>query len=585
MPLPSNPEPTAAFAASTSQASFVTFAAAGGGPAPAPPQVPGYEILGELGRGGMGVVYQARHLALNRTVALKMLLHAGHAGSQQLKRFRTEAEAIARLQHPHIVQVYEIGEHDGCPFLSLEYCDGGTLEHQLRGTPMPARDAAQLVETLARAVQAAHAKGVVHRDLKPANVLLTGRPPPAVIGLAPGDKAGAAPARLGEPKVADFGLAKKLDGEPGASAHGLTQTGAVLGTPSYMAPEQAGGDTRAVGPTTDVYALGAILYECLTGRPPFKAATALDTIFQVKHADPVPPAQLQPGVPRDLETICLTCLHKQPSRRFAGAAALADDLQRFLRGEPVKARPVGQIERTIKWVRRRPAVAALLGLVLAVTVAGLAGIAWAYGLAREERDKLATQVEKAVKAEKKATAERDAARAEAEQQRQRAEAQPGTARPAPPALTADAAGAVVAVLAGPRQVEIWDAASGQKRDAFEQPADVRTLLAAPNGHLLFLALADGSVHVRELATGKQRVVLAGENTDVHRLALAPDGKRLAVVQAFAVQVVMLPEGTKLATLPGTFADACFGADGTRLLLRPTAGGMRTWELPVQSVDR
>jgi WD40 repeat protein len=348
--------------------------------AAAPPAPPGYEIVGELGRGGMGVVYQARHVDLGRTVALKMILAGGHAGGAELARFRTEAQAIARLQHPNIVQVFEIGEHDGRPFLALEYCAGGSLDRRLHNTPLPPRDAARLVEQLARAVQAAHACGVVHRDLKPANILLQ---------------------ESDVPKIADFGLARKLD------EASQTSTGAVLGTPSYMAPEQAAGRNHDIGPATDVYALGAILYECLTGRPPFKAASGVDTIMQVLHADPVPPVQLQPGVPRDLETICLRCLEKPPARRYAGA--LADDLQRFLAGEPILARPVGRTERLVKWMKRRPAVASLLAVVALVTLAGLAGIGWAYGLALERQATLEVERNNAVAAEKQAARDRDAA--------------------------------------------------------------------------------------------------------------------------------------------------------------------------------
>jgi WD40 repeat protein len=304
--------------------------------------VVGYEILGELGRGGMGVVYKARHLRLNRLVALKMILAGSHAGTQQLQRFRTEAEAVARLQHPNIVQIHEVGEAEGRPYFSLEFVDGGSLDAKLDGTPWQPKDAARLVQTLAGAMDAAHRAGIVHRDLKPANVLVTAD---------------------GTPKVADFGLAKKLD------AAGQTQPGAVMGTPSYMAPEQAGGKSKEIGPACDTYALGAILYECLTGRPPFKAATPLDTILQVVSDEPVPPTQLQPRTPKDLETICLRCLQKEPGKRYASALALAEDLGRFLGGEPVLARPVGPWERALKWARRRPTTAAL------VAVTGLAALA------------------------------------------------------------------------------------------------------------------------------------------------------------------------------------------------------------------
>jgi serine/threonine-protein kinase len=272
-------------------------APAGSLPAAGPVAVPGYELLGELGRGGMGVVYRARQVGLNRLVALKMVLAGGHASAADLARFRTEAEAIARLQHPNIVQVHEVGAHNGLPYFSLEFCTGGSLDRQLDGTPWEPTKAAALVETLARAVQAAHARQIVHRDLKPGNVLL---------------------AADGTPKVTDFGLAKRLD-----SGAGQTASGAILGTPSYMAPEQAGGDTKAIGPAADIYALGAILYELLTGRPPFKAATPLDTVLQVVNDDPVPPTRLNPQTPRDLETIALKSLAKDPAKRYASAAALA----------------------------------------------------------------------------------------------------------------------------------------------------------------------------------------------------------------------------------------------------------------------
>jgi hypothetical protein len=312
------------------------------------PEPPGYELLGELGRGGMGVVYKARQKGLGRLVALKMVLVGGHAGPEELARFRAEAEAIARLQHPNIVQIYEVNEAGGLPCFSLEFCAGGSLERRLNGTPLPPREAALLVETLARAMAAAHQKGIIHRDLKPANVLL---------------------AEDGTPKITDFGLAKRLD------EASRTASGAVLGTPSYMAPEQAAGKGKEVGPAADVYALGAILYECLTGRPPFRAATALDTLVQVVSDDPVPPTQLQSRTPRDLETIALKCLQKDPRGRYASAEALADDLGHYLRGEPIQARPIGVAERLWRWCRRNPRVAllsgAVAGLLIVLAVGGL----------------------------------------------------------------------------------------------------------------------------------------------------------------------------------------------------------------------
>ncbi len=295
---------------------------------PTLPTIPGYEILGVLGRGGMGVVYKARQLSLKRIVALKMILSREHAGPQELARFQAEAVAVAQSQHPNIVQIYEVNEHDGRPYFALEFAEGGSLSRKLGGTPLPPVQAAQTLIILAGAVQAAHARGIIHRDLKPANVLLTAD---------------------GTPKVADFGLAKQL-----GSDSGQTQTGQLVGTPSYMAPEQAWGKSAAasVGPAVDVYALGAILYELLTGRPPFKAATILETLEQVRMQEPVPVRQLQPGTPRDLETICLKCLEKEPQRRYPSAQALAEDLGRFLGHRPIVARPPNRFDRGVKFWRR-----------------------------------------------------------------------------------------------------------------------------------------------------------------------------------------------------------------------------------------
>jgi serine/threonine-protein kinase len=314
---------------------------------PALPRIPGYGVEAVLGRGGMGVVYKARHLRLNRTVALKMLLAGAYATPHERARFQREAEAVAGLRHANVVQVHDVADHEGRPYFTMEFVEGGSLAQKLAGTPQPARQAAGLLATLAGAVQVAHQGGVVHRDLKPANILLTGD---------------------GTPKIADFGLARHVDGGPT-----LTLSGARLGTPSYMAPEQVIGKAGTLGPAVDIWALGAILYELLTGRPPFRAETALETERQVIAEEPVPPSRLNTKVPLDLETICLKCLRKDPARRYPSAAALADDLQRFLRGEAIVARPAGPLERLGKWVRRRPSAAAMLAasLFLAVALVGL----------------------------------------------------------------------------------------------------------------------------------------------------------------------------------------------------------------------
>jgi serine/threonine protein kinase/Tfp pilus assembly protein PilF len=328
----------------------------------------GYDILGELGRGGMGIVYLARQARLGRVVALKMVLRASLAGSEEHDRFQSEAEAVARLQHPNIVQIHEVGEHDGSPFMALEYCAGGSLAARLAGSPLEPRPAADLVAVLARAMHAAHQARVIHRDLKPANVLLSYSGGSQNRLETPPARAGERPLNEVVPKISDFGLAKMLDADRQA-----TVSGAILGTPSYMAPEQARGRVGEIGPATDVYALGAILYECLTGRPPFRAASTLETVGQVLGSDPVPLRTLQPRTPIDLETICLKCLQKDSSKRYPSADELAADLTRFLDGVPILARPVGPLERAGKWARRNPGSAALIaaGVLFAFTLVGL----------------------------------------------------------------------------------------------------------------------------------------------------------------------------------------------------------------------
>lgn len=296
------------------------------------PNIPGYEILGILGQGGMGVVFKARQVGLKRLVALKMIRGA-QASEAELRRFTTEAEAIGRFQHPNIVQIYDIGEFQGEPYFSLELVDGGSLEKHVGGNPQPVRWAAGLAAELADAIGYAHDRNIIHRDLKPANVLLT---------------------TDHRPKVTDFGLAKRLEEDDGG-----TQTGTVMGTPSYMAPEQASG-AKDLGPAADVYSLGAILYDLLTGRPPFKGSTIMETLDQVRKLEPVPPRALQPTMPRDLETICLKCLQKDPRRRYATAGEMAADLRRHLDGKPILARPVGRAERAWRWARRNPAWAAAI---------------------------------------------------------------------------------------------------------------------------------------------------------------------------------------------------------------------------------
>lgn len=320
--------------------------------------IPGFELLETLGFGGMGVVYKARQTALDRIVALKMILpHAAvrEDGPQRLVR---EAKALATLRHPNIVQIYEVGRHRSRPFLVLEYVAGESLDAQLTARPWPPAKAARLSAVLARAVAAAHRQGVVHRDLKPHNVLITPE---------------------GEPKICDFGLARRLDVDSR-----VTQTGVVAGTLGYLAPEQARHADGADRPAVDIHALGAILYELLTGRPPFMADNPWDVLQLVAEQDPVPPRQLQPKIPRDLETICLKCLAKQPQHRYATADELADDLERFLTHEPIRARPLSPAARLWRWCRRRPSAAALLAVAAAAVIA-IVGLTLGYNarLARE----------------------------------------------------------------------------------------------------------------------------------------------------------------------------------------------------------
>ncbi len=458
------------------------------------PTIPGYEIVRECGRGGMAVVYEARDVRLNRPVALKMIREGELATPEQLVRFRSEGEIVARLRHPNIVNIYEVGLHHKQPFLALEWVEGGSLHEAQAGRPLPAAAAAELVEALAHAMDYAHRRGVLHRDLKPANILL------AVGGLT-----GAKP-QAAIPKIADFGLAKQVDGDAR-----LTQTGCVMGTPHYMAPEQVLGRNDRVGPRTDVYALGGILYELLTGRPPFRGETPHEILRQVTDLDPPPPSRLLPGLPRDLDVVCLKCLEKDPERRYATAEALADDLRRFLRGEPVTARPVSPAGRAWRWVKRRPAVAALLALVVLLAASGFAGVfsQWRVAVANEhEADRLRGQAE----------GQRDVARRNLyqalvrEAQSLRLARQPGYRERAwqllrqaveldvpdkdPEAIRREAA-ACLGDFFG-REPATWT----------DFPAAVASFAFDPRGAQLALGLGDGTVMLRALATGEETARLS-----------------------------------------------------------------------------
>lgn len=356
-----------------------------------PKLVGDYEILGEVARGGMGVIYRARRRGLNRVVALKMILAGEYAGEEAQQRFRLEAEAIARLEHPNVIRIYDVGEYESRMYFVLEFIDGPNLHRQLNGKPLPATTAARLVETLAKAMAFVHARGIVHRDLTPSNVLLSRAPMES-------DRSGKSshPSEAWDHwtlKITDFGLAKRLDDDAGR-----TRTGVVMGTPSYMAPEQASATKAEIGPACDIYALGAILYEMLCGRPPFIGDTALATLEQVLQDEPVAPRRLQPRLPRDLETICLRSLEKSPLRRYSSTDELAQDLGRFLRGEPIQARPLGVTQRAWRWSRRRPALAALISVSMlsALLFAGFGW--WSNARITQERDRAESSFRQALKA-------------------------------------------------------------------------------------------------------------------------------------------------------------------------------------------
>lgn len=505
------------------------------------PEIFGYEILGEIGRGGMGVVYKARQEALNRTVALKMILAGAHAGPSERDRFRREAEAAAALQHPHIVQIFEIGEASGHPYLALELVDGGSLAQHLSGSPWSAGDAAGLIEVLARAIHFAHERGIVHRDLKPGNVLLS---------TERRKDAGRRNTRSALPKITDFGLAKRIDEEKDGAG---TRTGAVLGTPSYIAPEQASGKGRDVGPTADVYALGAILYELLTGRPPFKGETPLDTVLQVLHDDPAAPRQLQSKVPRDLETICLKCLNKSPVRRYPSALALAEDLRRFQDGEPILARPLGPTGRLVKWAKRHPALA-VAGLVTNTAILALIVVlALAYSRVQDAvKDKDAeTAAAKVARDDARRLAEEnDLARRQAVQQAALLAAEADRTKRTAYALQLAQVAALVErdPLRASQILDDEARCPAAMRDFTWQhlrrlcereeriytghnDSALTSAAAAPGTALVATGGMDGNIHLWDTRNGFAIAILEGHRQRITGVAVRPDGQAVAAVAA------------------------------------------------------
>lgn len=369
-----------------------------------------YKIEAEIARGGMGVVYRARQISLNRLVAIKMILSGNLAGEEDVKRFYVEAEAAAGLEHPNIVPIYEIGQVDGQHFFSMGYVDGGSLDRLISENTLPVRTAVQLMIHVSEAIQFAHDHGIIHRDLKPANILLArasaARQGSSTTLDAKNSSKGGRGSNSGTnystdldwiPKVSDFGLAKQLN-----SASELTGTGQILGTPSYMPPEQAEGDNAAVGALSDVYSLGAILYRTLTGRPPFQSSSPMETILQLLHQDPVSPRQLNSSVPLELETVCLKCLQKDPAKRYSSARELAEDLQRWMQGDPILARPISAVSKAVRWTRKHPAIC---GSVLVV----IASIAAIVGVLAKSNQSLAFERDIAIKAQKDADSQRTTA--------------------------------------------------------------------------------------------------------------------------------------------------------------------------------
>jgi len=505
------------------------------------PQVRGYELLSVIGVGGMGIVYKARQCDLNRVVALKMIRVPELDDAVTRERFQTEAEAVAKLQHPNIIQVFEVGAVESSagddhlsPFISLEYVDGGSLE-QRTSTPQSPQYAARMIETLARATHAAHSVGVVHRDLKPANVLLTA---------------------TGEPKIADFGIAKQIDGCD-ANRRNVTQAGTVVGTPEYMAPEQI--DSSAVAPAIDIYALGVILYELLTARLPFTADNPLRTLELVIEREPMSPRLLQPDLPRDLETICLKCLQKSPDRRYESAEALADDLARWLDGKPIHARPIGRVERSARWVRRNPAIAALSFLVVVIGVMGLSGVLTKW---RDAESNAAAAENSARIAGERAASERweryrlgIVAASSALQvhnvvaARQALDSAPmehrnwewrylyrqldvSDATFAGPDITnarfiTSPDGIHLGMAHDKNAIRVWDANHRKYVSEFHDEPDWIGWIMSPDGTQMAYALPDKSIVVRSIAGKTTQTVLRGHEQTPSSLRFSPDGKKLA----------------------------------------------------------
>lgn len=551
--------------------------------------VVGYEILSELGRGGMGVVYKARQTALNRIVALKMILSGRHTGESQLARFRAEAEALAKIQHPNIVQVYDVGTHQGHPYIALEYVEGGNLAEKLKNTPQPPRAAARLVELLARAIQTAHEAGIIHRDLKPVNILLnqfilgeSGTSPSSSHHQKSGSKSissgrsGTKQSILshvsvdyGTPKITDFGLAKQEEG----AASGLTHAGSIMGTPSYMSPEQAIGDIGLIGPATDVYALGAILYEMLTGRPPFRADTPVNTIMQVIRGEVVSPSKLVAKLPIDLETITLKCLEKGPHRRYETAAALADDLDNYLEDRPISARPAGRVERTIKWIRRHPMITSFIVATVCAAIAFVVLGVWAY-LAVTDRAHAAEQAQELASKAARENKQRliRLAVANGAQLLDRGELMGGAAWFAE-ALKLDENNHAGDVMHRKRLASVL-ARCPILAHLWEHEAAVNSIALSPDGNTIATGGNDGLIRLWSLKDGKAVNIPLEHGSAIAFLEFAPGGQELVVLsQDGTCKLWRWGKNAEQRIISQGMAIARYSRDGTSIITIGTMGGL------------
>jgi WD40 repeat protein/tRNA A-37 threonylcarbamoyl transferase component Bud32 len=513
----------------------------GGATCPPPdpfPNIAGCEILSELGRGGMGVVYKVRQIRLNRLCAVKIALHGKHTGAESRVRFLAEAETIARLKHPNLVQIHSLGEHDGRPYFEMEYIEGGSLARRLDGTPWASGPAARMVAVLARAIGDVHRLGIVHRDLKPANVLLTD------------DET---------PKIVDFGLAKTLEADTN-----LTQSGVFVGTPSYAAPEQVEGLTKTVGPAADIYALGAIFYHLLTGRPPFQAATVLQTLEQVKSADPVPPSRLQPGLPRDVETIVLKCLEKDPWRRYASADALADDLRRWLDGEPIAARPVGVATRGWMWARRNLIVTGLLAALVLLAL----GTTWQWWraeslLLQARRDASSEGIDHALSI----CAQGDVGRG----MLRLAEALETAPADLKPAIRAN--------------LVAWSWHQTQLTNLLRHSDLVHFVAFSPDGRTAVTASPDGTARLWDALTGEPRGAPLRHEGGVFQAAFSPDSRHVITASLDRTARLWEVDGGRPWGAPlrhrGPVRSVAFSPDGRTVLTGSNDGAARIWDVASQ----